>query len=100
MLSSWAMPLPLSFANLFSYVFPKSVQRYYDDYLEHFFSHISRTLVSLKSYLPSSMVFLVLVAIDILVSVGFVACVFDLEVLATMVTLAAVVRAAIRQAKA
>ena len=98
-LSSALYPLPFSLASAAAYLFPASVQAYYDQYLEDAFAANQARLGAWKLGLPTVLVAPVILGLDLLCAAGFV-----LYALASPKALAALVAVAVfaraRRAKA
>jgi len=83
MLSSRLMPLPLSFSNLLSLLFPETTQAYYDGVIERLVSRGAHPK-HLKAALPEALVPAAFLASDLAVSAGF--CAFVLASPAALAT--------------
>ena len=99
MLNVAVFPLPVSFSNLMSYLFPATVQAYYDRYLEGAFAANQSHLRKWKRGLPTVLVAPIIVALDLLCAAGFVLyALASPKALAALAAVAVVARA--RRAKA
>ena len=72
MLNVAVFPLPVSFSNLLSYLFPATVQAYYDQHLESFFAGNQAHLRLWKRDLPNVLIAPIIFAVDLLCAAGFV----------------------------
>ena len=99
MLDVSVFPLPVSASNLLSYLFPASVQAFYDAHLEGAFAANQARLGAWKLGLPTALVAPVILAIDLLCAAGFVLYMLaSPKALAALAAVAIVARA--RRAKA
>jgi hypothetical protein len=73
MLSTTLYPLPISLSNLLSYLFPASVQAFYDSYLEPFLTWATPALMAYKGAMPELLVVLAFPLIDCAIALAFVA---------------------------
>ena len=99
MLNVAVFPLPVSFSNLLSYLFPATVQAYYDQHLESFFAGNQAHLRAWKRDLPNVLIAPIIFAVDLLCAAGFVLyALASPKALAALAAVAVVARA--RRAKA
>ena len=99
MLDVSVFPLPVSASNLLSYLFPASVQAFYDAHLEGAFAANQARLGAWKRGLPTALVAPVILALDVLCAAGFVLYMLaSPKALAALAAVAIVARA--RRAKA
>ena len=69
--SSSMYPFPFSAAAVVSYLFPESVQAYYDEQLEAFFALTVRGLEHMKAALPEPFALMVLFSLDVALVVSW-----------------------------
>jgi len=87
-------PLPISMANLLSYLFPVTAQAYWDEVLEHAFAANQQRLGSWKLSLPTALVAPIIFVLDLLCSAGLVLfALANAKVLAALTAVAVVARA-------
>ena len=99
MLNVSVFPLPVSFSSLLSYLFPATVQAYYDQHLESFFAGNQAHLRAWKSDLPNVLIAPIIFTVDLLCAAGFVLyALASPKALAALAAVAVVARA--RRAKA
>ena len=99
MLNVSVFPLPVSFSSLLSYLFPATVQAYYDQHLESFFAGNQAHLRAWKRDLPNVLIAPIIFAVDLLCAAGFVLyALASPKALAALAAVAVVARA--RRAKA
>ena len=99
MLNVAVFPLPVSFSSLLSYLFPATVQAYYDQHLESFFAGNQAHLRLWKRDLPNVLIAPIIFAVDLLCAAGFVLyALASPKALAALAAVAVVARA--RRAKA
>ena len=99
MLNVAVFPLPVSFSSLLSYLFPATVQAYYDQHLESFFAGNQAHLRAWKRDLPNVLIAPIIFAVDLLCAAGFVLyALASPKALAALAAVAVVARA--RRAKA
>ena len=99
MLNASVFPLPVSFSNLLSHLFPATVQAYYDQHLESFFAGNQAHLRAWKRDLPNVLIAPIIFAVDLLCAAGFVLyALASPKALAALAAVAVVARA--RRAKA
>jgi len=98
MLSSYLVPLPLSLSNFVSYLFPETVQAYYDALIE---SLVTRAHPKhLKSALPTPIVPVAFLIGDLALSAGFVTFSIASPVAAVATIALLVTNKALKQARA
>ena len=99
MLNVSVFPLPVSFSSLLSYLFPATVQAYYDQHLESVFAGNQAHLRAWKRDLPNVLIAPIIFAVDLLCAAGFVLyALASPKALAALAAVAVVARA--RRAKA
>jgi len=87
-------PLPVSISNMLAYIFPKTVQDYYDEVLEHAFAANQQRLSSMKLTLPTVLVAPIMFVLDVLCSAGLVLfALANAKVLAALAAVTVVARA-------
>ena len=87
-------PLPISMANLLSYLFPVTAQAYWDEVLEHAFAANQQRLGSAKLGLPTALVAPIMFVLDLLCSAGLLLfALANAKVLAALAAVAVVARA-------
>jgi len=96
--ASLPYPLPLSGAAAASYLFPASVQAYYDALLEPLFSSTAQSLKEFKAAVPAPVALCTLLAFDVALVAGFVLWSLTLKGTVALLAVGLVVKA--RQAKA
>lgn len=90
-LGSTVYPLPYSLASATSYLFPRSVQAFYDAQLEQFFASTSTDLKGLKAAVPAPVALAILAAFDVACVGAFAAwALLSLKGVATLLAVAAI----------
>ena len=92
-LGSTVYPLPYSLASATSYLFPRSVQAFYDAQLEQFFASTSTDLKGLKAAVPAPVALAILAAFDVACVGAFAAwALLGLKGVATLLAVAAIAK--------